>query len=400
MSLRVLPDLTDPDLYANGDPHAVWSMMRRECPVFWHDNGDPDQEPFWAVSTYEEGLQVLSDWRTFSSTNGTFLRANLSDSFPGGGKMLNLMDPPRHTMLRRVFAKLFTRHAVARMEPRVREIARALIVAAVDARTCDFANDVAAEFPLTVAAELLSVEPEDVAKISKLNRLAAENTSDYDGAIAQGAHLEILRYGADVVQKRRENPGVDLISAMVKAQQNGIDLSVEEIVLTYDNVLFGVTETTRHTVTSGLLALLESPGQLLALRRGEASFESAVEEILRCFPAINHLLRTATADTILADTNIRAGQPVTVWIASMNRDETLFERPDEFIIDRHPNRHVTFGGGMHFCLGAALARLMIRVLLEELCEMTKKIVLNDVPQRIPSHLTSGLESLLVTLEPR
>lgn len=314
--------------------------------------------------------------------------------------MLNLMDPPRHTMLRRVFAKLFTRHAVARMEPRVREIARALIVAAVDARTCDFANDVAAEFPLTVAAELLSVEPEDVAKISKLNRLAAENTSDYDGAIAQGAHLEILRYGADVVQKRRENPGVDLISAMVKAQQNGIDLSVEEIVLTYDNVLFGVTETTRHTVTSGLLALLESPGQLLALRRGEASFESAVEEILRCFPAINHLLRTATADTILADTNIRAGQPVTVWIASMNRDETLFERPDEFIIDRHPNRHVTFGGGMHFCLGAALARLMIRVLLEELCEMTKKIVLNDVPQRIPSHLTSGLESLLVTLEPR
>src|SRR6266496_1699773 len=137
---------------------------------------------------------------------------------------------------------------------------------------------------------------------------------------------------------------------MVLAQQNGIDVSAEEIVLTYDNVLFGVTETTRHTVTSGLLALLESPRQLQALRRGEASFESAVEEILRCFPAINHLLRTATAGTTLLDANIRAGQPVTVWIASMNRDETLFERPDEFIIDRHPNRHLTFGGGMHFCL--------------------------------------------------
>ncbi len=346
MSLRVLPDLTDPDLYSNGDPHAAWAMMRRECPVIWHDHGNAGQEPFWAVTTYEAGLQVLTDWRTFSSTNGTFLRANLSDSFPGGGKMLNLMDPPRHTMLRRVFANLFTRHAVSRMEPRVREIARALIVAAVDARACDFANDVAAKFPLTVAAELLSVESEDVAKISELNRLAAENSSEFDGAIAQGAHLEILRYGAGVVEKRRENPGADLVSAMVLAQQNGIDVSAEEIVLTYDNVLFGVTETTRHTVTSGLLALLESPRQLQALRRGEASFESAVEEILRCFPAINHLLRTATAGTTLLDANIRAGQPVTVWIASMNRDETLFERPDEFIIDRHPNRHLTFGGGI------------------------------------------------------
>jgi len=400
VSLRVLPDLTDPDLYANGDPHAAWAMMRRECPVLWHDHGGPDQEPFWAVTTYETGLQVLTDWHTFSSTNGTFLRANLSDSFPGGGKMLNLMDPPRHTMLRRAFSNLFTRAAVSRMEPRIREIARDLIAAAVDAGACDFANDVAAEFPLTVAAELLSVEPEDVAKISKLNRLAAENSSEFDGAIAQGAHLEILRYGADVVQKRWENPGADLISAMVQAQHNGIDVSVEEMVLTYDNVLFGVTETTRHTVTSGLLALLESPRQLQALRRGEASLEIAVEEILRCFPAINHLLRTATADTTVADASIRAGQPVTVWLASMNRDETLFECPDDFIIDRYPNRHITFGGGMHFCLGAALARLMMRVLLEELFGMTREIALNDTPQRIPSHLTSGLESLFITLRPR
>jgi cytochrome P450 len=397
---RGLPSLTDPDLYANGDPHATWAVMRREFPVHWHDAGDSEQEPFWAITGYAPGLQVLTDWRTFSSTNGTFLRPNLSDSFPGGGQMLNLMDPPRHTLLRKVFSGLFTRRAIARMEPRVRDIARSLVVQALDAGACDFASDVASRLPLAVAAELLSVEPADVERISELNRLAAEHSSEFDGAIAQGAHLEILRYGARAVEKRRADPGADLVSAIVQAQQAGMDISVEEIVLTYDNVLFGVTETTRHTVSSGLLALLRHPRQLRALRGGEVSFESAVEEILRCFPAINHLLRTATTDTTLLNAEIRAGQPVTVWITSMNRDETVFDRADEFLIDRQPNRHLTFGGGMHFCLGAALARLMIRVLLEELLLLTDDITLTETPRRIPSHLTSGLETLPVTLRPR
>jgi cytochrome P450 len=397
--MTALPSLTDPDLYANGDPHAAWAVLRRECPVHWHDLGGSEQEPFWAVTGYEAGLEVLTDWRTYSSTNGTFLRPNLSDPFPGGGQMLNLTDPPRHTMIRKVFSGLFTRRAVSHLEARVRGIARSLVDKAVADGTCDFASEIASRLPLAVSAELLSVEPEDVDRLTDLNCLAAEHSSEFDGAIAQGAHLEILQYGARVVEKRRADPGDDLISAIVQAQEAGLDVSVEEIVLTYDNVLFGVTETTRHTVTSGLLALLENPGQMRALRSGEVPVASAVEEILRCFPAIMHLLRTATADTTLRGAEIRAGQPVSVWIASMNRDETIFERPDEFLIDRQPNRHLTFGGGMHFCLGASLARLMIRVLLEELLHLTQEITLVGTPRRIPSHLTAGLESLTIVLRP-
>ncbi|MFD0853550.1 hypothetical protein ACFQ07_15040, partial [Actinomadura adrarensis] len=181
MTQLTMPALTDPDLYAEGDPHEVWAEMRRERPVHWHDSGFGDQQPFWAVTTFEAVHQVLTDWRTFSSTRGTLLRPNLSDPFPGQGTMMTLTDPPRHTVLRRVLSGLFTPRAVARLEERAREATGDLIDAALAAGSCDFVEDIGAGLLLTVASDLLGVEPWDADHISALARIASENIDDLEG---------------------------------------------------------------------------------------------------------------------------------------------------------------------------------------------------------------------------
>ncbi|XVQ07064.1 cytochrome P450 [Spirillospora sp. CA-255316] len=400
MTQLTVPALTDPDLYTRGDPHAVWAEMRRERPVHWYDSGFGGQEPFWAVTAFEAAHQVLTDWRTFSSTRGTLLRPNLSDPFPGQGTMLTLTDPPRHTVLRRVLSGLFTPRAVARFEERAREATGALIDAALEAGTCDFVADIGAGLLLAVASDLLGVEPGDADHISALARVASENIGDLEGAAAQAAHLEILTYCARAVERRRREPRDDIVTALIEAERGGLDISLDETVLTCDNVIFAATETARHAAASGLLSLLENPAEMRALRRGEAGFDAAVEEILRYHPSVTHLLRTATTATTLMGERIEAGQPVTVWIPAANRDARVHEHADEFRAGRHPNRHLTFGGGMHFCLGAALTRQLLRVLFEELLHRTRAISLAGPPRRIRSFATAGLDSLPIALQPR
>ncbi|WP_326664949.1 cytochrome P450 [Streptomyces sp. NBC_00385] len=390
--------LTDPALYAHGDPHAVWARLRRECPVSWHD--EPGHEGFWAVTTYPEGLDVLTDFQRFSSTRGTFLRPNLSDPFPGGGRMMTLTDPPRHGVLRGVLAQLFTPRASRSIEERAKAVAHRLMDSVTDAGPRDFVNDVAARFPLAVTAELLGVAPDDVDRIASYTSAAADNIVDIDGSTAQQAHLEVLQYYAEVLEERRTRPGDDVVSAFARAQADGLDISDEEIILTCDNLVVAAGETTRQVTGAGLLALLDAPEQAEALRRGEISRRRAVEEMLRWSAPVNHIMRTARIDTEVAGVPIRAGQAVSVWLPSLNRDESVFERPMEFRLDRHPNRHASFGGGGHFCIGAPLARLMISALLDELVDERTEIALAGPPRRIPSYITGGLDRLPVTVTSR
>ncbi|MDX3063300.1 MULTISPECIES: cytochrome P450 [Streptomyces] len=390
--------LTDPTLYAHGDPHAVWAGLRRDCPVSWHD--EPGHEGFWAVTTYAEGLDVLTDSRRFSSTRGTFLRPNLSDPFPGGGRMMTLTDPPRHGVLRGVLGRLFTPRASRSFQDRAKEVAHRLIGSVTDAGTCDFVNDVAARYPLAVTAELLGVAPGDVDRVASYTSTAADNIVDIDGSTAQQAHLEVLQYYSEVLEDRRSSPGDDVVSAFALAQAEGLDISDEEIILTCDNLVVAAGETTRQVTGAGLLALMDAPEQAEALRRGEISHRRAVEELLRWSAPVNHIMRTAVTDTEIAGVPIRAGQAVSVWLPSLNRDESVFERPMEFLLDRHPNRHASFGGGGHFCIGAPLARLMISALLDELVDERIEIALAGPPRRIPSYITGGLDRLPVTVTSR
>ncbi|MDH6697480.1 cytochrome P450 [Streptomyces griseoviridis] len=390
--------LTDPALYAHGDPHAVWARLRREAPVSWHD--EPGHEGFWAVTTYPEGLDVLTDSSRFSSTRGTFLRPNLSDPFPGGGRMMTLTDPPRHGVLRGVLSRLFSPRAARSFEARAGEVAHRLMAEVTDAGPRDFVDDVAARYPLAVTAALLGVAPEDVDRVAAWTGTAADNIVDIDGSTAQQAHLEVLQYYAEVLEDRRLRPGDDVVSAFVLAQAEGLDISDEEIILTCDNLVVAAGETTRQVTGAGLLALLDAPEQAAALRRGEISRKHAVEEMLRWSAPVNHIMRTALADTEVAGVPIGAGQAVSVWLPSLNRDESVFERPEEFRLDRRPNRHASFGGGGHFCIGAPLARLMIAALLDELVDERIEIALAGEPRRIPSYITGGLDRLPITVTSR
>lgn len=387
--------LTDPQLYATGDPHPLWRALRREQPVRWHQPADGSG--FWAVTGYEPGLRVLQEWQIFSSAQGTMLRRDLSQPFPGAGKMLALTDPPHHTVLRRAVGRLFTPRSLARLEDKARSIVRPLVAQAVAAGHCDFAQDVAARIPLALAADLLGVPVEDVSKIADATARISSRDQDDGGLDAQIAHLELLDYYSQVMESRRADPGDDLMSALVVAQADGAGLTDEEAILTCDNVIVAVGDTTRAAAAGGMLALLEHPDQWAALKAGQVDPARAVDEILRWAPPATHLLRTAVQDTVLDGQHIAAGDPVTVWIPSLNRDESVFGDGDAFRLDRTPNRHLTFGGGVHFCLGAALARLVLRVLLDELVTGTGDIALAGEPRRLASYTVGGLAALPLRL---
>ncbi|MEV7726170.1 cytochrome P450 [Streptomyces sp. NPDC087917] len=387
--------LTDPLLYSTGDPHPLWRAMRREQPVQWHQPSDASG--FWAVTGYEPGLRVLQEWQVFSSEQGTMLRRDLTQPYPGAGKMLALTDPPHHSVLRRAVARLFTPRSLGRLEDKAREIVRPLVAAAVAAGHCDFAVDVAARIPLALAADLLGVPVEDVGMIAAATARISSRDQDDGGLDARIAHLELLDYYSRIMASRRADPGDDLMSALVTAQADGVGLTDEEALLTCDNVIVAVGDTTRAAAAGGMLALLEHPRQWAALKTGRVDPAQAVDEILRWSPPATHLLRTAVQDTVLAGQRIAAGDPVTVWIPSLNRDESVFGDADVFRLDRTPNRHLTFGGGVHFCLGAALARLVLRVLLEELVVGTGDIALAGEPRRLASYTVGGLAALPVRL---
>ncbi|MET9960466.1 cytochrome P450 [Streptomyces sp. NPDC006326] len=389
--------LTDPLLYSRGDPHAVWRRLRRESPVSWHEYGD--HGGYWAVTTHGAGLEVLTDWERFTSTKGIFLRPNFKDPYPGAGKMMALSDPPRHDMLRKAIMGLFTVRAVAAMEERTREVVRGALRTVVETGSCDFVKDIAARIPLAVSAELLSLSMDDVEMLAKVTTEAAENSTDIDGIEAQLAHFEILRHYSEIIEVKRREPGRDLVSALVGAQARGLDITDEEIVLTCDNVIVAANETTRQAVGAGMLALLESPAQWAALRAGDVRLKTAAEEFLRWTAPVTHILRTAQHDTVLDGVRIAAGDAVTVWLPSLNRDEAVFDEPDRFLLDRTPNHHVAFGGGGHFCIGANLARLTIKVMLDELARLPAEIEIGGRPERIASHILGGLTSLPLTFRP-
>ncbi|MYQ91542.1 hypothetical protein GTY20_09480 [Streptomyces sp. SID4946] len=286
-----MPALTDPLLYSAGDPHEVWRRLREDSPVSWHEYGE--HGGYWAVTTHAAGLEVLTEWERFTSTKGIFLRPNFKDPYPGAGTMMALSDPPRHDLLRKAIMGLFTARAVSKMEERTRGVVKSALQGVVEAGRCDFVKDIAARIPLAVSAELLSISMDDIEILAKVTTEAAENSTDIEGVEAQQAHVEILRHYSEIITEKRRNPGQDLVSALTRAQAEGLDISDDEVILTCDNVIVAVNETTRQAVGAGMPALLESPEQWQALRAGELRLKTAAEEFLRWTAPVTHILRTA-----------------------------------------------------------------------------------------------------------
>jgi cytochrome P450 len=367
-------DLTDLDNFANGFPHDLFAVHRAEAPVLWHEPTvhTPDGEGFWSVATYDETLEVLHDSETYSSVTGGDrpYGGTVLQDLPVAGVVLNMMDDPRHARIRRLVTRGLTPGTVRLLEDDLRRRTRALLEG-IDGE-CDFLVDVAAELPMQAICFLLGVPEDDrhrlfdcVEHIFDLGDEADYLESSPGRTAAAG---DLFAYGAALIEERRRDPRDDMLSVAIHARLADADppvLSDEEL-LSFFSLLFAAgSETTRNAVAGGLLALQERPAQLDALRAGGAAWPPAVEEILRWTSPSPSKRRTATVGALLGGHEVAPGQKVVVWEGSANRDAARFDDPMSFDVARNPNPHLALGHGVHFCLGAHLARLEIRVVVSE-----------------------------------
>ncbi|MGH3683264.1 MAG: cytochrome P450, partial [Natronosporangium sp.] len=384
-------DLVDPELYARGDPYARWRWLRRHDPVHWHppSRGMPG---FWTLTRYRDVLPVLGDPAGFSSAAGILLRPVAHGRDHGGGSTLALTDPPRHRRLRAVVQDFFTERMVRRLRPQMQEIAVRLLDRAGDRENVDFVEAVAARLPLFVICRLMGVPDSDRESLFALtSRAFGAELAD----TRRAAHTELMGYFLALADRRRAEPGADVVSALATARVDGLPLTDRELILNCDNVLVGGTENVRIAAAGGLLQFLREPVQWQALRRDPQLLAPAVEEVLRYTSTPTHILRTAVADVTIRGRRIGAGEPVTLWLPSANRDEEVFDAPEVFDIRRSPNRHLALGTGEHFCLGGTLARAELRVLFGAMASRPAVLEPAGEPTFLSSIVVNGPEQLPV-----
>jgi cytochrome P450 len=370
-------DLTDLDRFAGGFPHEVFALHRREAPVYWHAPTEhtPDGEGFWSVATYAETLAVLRDPATYSSERGGARSSGgtLLQDLPVAGVVLNMMDDPRHARIRRLVSTGLTARTVLRLEDELRRRTRALLAPIPDGAPFDFLVDVAAELPMQMICILLGVPEADrhalFAAVEPLfDHRAGRGVLDASPE-TQAAQAEMLRYGTALIAEKRARPADDMLSLAIHAALPDVEpprLTDAELYVFFSLLFSAGSETTRNAIAGGLLALLGHPDQWAALRAEPALLPGGIEEMLRWTTPSPSKRRTATRPAELGGRLIAPGDKVLFWEGSANRDERVFARPDAFDVRRDPNPHLAFGHGVHFCLGASLARLEMRVLFEEL----------------------------------
>ncbi len=408
-------DFTDLENFADGFPHELFAVHRREAPVYWHEptGNTPDGEGFWSVATYAETLAVLKDPVTYSSVTGGGrpYGGTLLQDLSIAGQVLNMMDDPRHSQIRRLVSSGLTPRMIRRVEDDLRARTCRLLDAVVPGEPFDFLVDIAAELPMQMICILLGVpeserhwlfeaiEPQfdfggaRKASLSQLSPLSASERFASAGA-------RMYSYGQELIASKRVEPTDDMLSVVANARLDDADapaLSDLELYLFFSLLFSAGAETTRNAVAGGLLALWKHPDQLQWLRADLGMLPSAVEEMVRWTSPSPSKRRTATRDVTLGGRPIRAGQKVQVWEGSANRDAAVFARADEFVIDRKPNPHLGFGQGVHYCLGANLARLELRVLFEELLSRFGGVRVVKPVEWTRSNRHTGIRHLIVEL---
>jgi cytochrome P450 len=404
-------DLTDLALFAGGFPDEVFTRLRHEAPVWWHEPTDhtPDGVGFWVVSAYAPVQAVASDAETFSSARapGASGGGTLIEDLPFGfaaGVLLNMMDDPRHHRIRRLITPAVAPRALALLEEELRARTAAILDAVATRGGCDFLLDVAVELPLQAIAMLMGVPHED-----RHDLMAWTNaTLTYDdrelGARSAGseqAAAAMAAYGTALIGRKRAEAGADIVSSVAVAtieDENGRSepLTDLELLMFFNLLIAAGSETTRNAIALGMAALIEHPEQWDILRRDPSVLPGAVEEILRWSSPTLYNRRTATRDAEMADQKIRAGDKVTLWWASANRDDAVFDDPFRFDLRRSPNPHLAFGHRSHFCLGANLARLEIRIMLEELVARFDRLSLDGPIERFRTNKHAGVKHMYVT----
>lgn len=404
-------DITSHDTYVNDVPHATFSRLRREDPVSWWD--EADGKGFWALTKHADCLAAVRDYKTFTSTKGIRLE-DMSEEETEARRTIMEMDPPEHTRLRNLLGRGFSPKVVATYEQRIREIATDLIETAAQHDSFDFVKSIARPLPMRMLGRLLGVPDDDGGMLVDLGDMMIANTDpDFTDHVVDQVDTEefrllpfrspaarkVFKYADEQARQRREQPTDDIISVLLSPIPGREPLSDLEFKNFFALMVAAGNDTTRYTMTYAIKALIDRPGLIEELRQADAAlWKTAVEEFLRWGSVTMHFRRTAARDVTMHGRDIKEGDKVAIWFISANRDEDEFASPFELDIRRTPNRHVTFGrSGPHTCLGMWLARLEIRVMLQEFIKRARSIEQTGPEARLRSNFITGIKKLPVSV---
>jgi cholest-4-en-3-one 26-monooxygenase len=407
-------DLLDFDRFTEGIPHEWFTWLRENEPV--HHHPEPDGPGFWVITKLDDVTTCNRDAGTFSSAAARGGVVGLTDAKRGDGEeapsaagnLMLFMDPPDHTRYRRLVNRGFTPRMIGQMEVHIRDLTTAIldrVLPAAGTADSDFVVDIAAELPLEVIAELIGVPVEDRHKIFDWsNRMIGAEDPEYRVSEEKlfEAQVEMFMYAQGLAEKHRQKPEDDIINALLSAEVDGESLSDMDFNLFFLLLSVAGNETTRNAISHGMNALLENPDQWELLASDpDRHIKGAVEEVLRWASPVLYFRRNATQDFELRGHTIKAGDKISLWYISANRDEDHFSEPFRFDITRDPNHHIAFGGGgPNFCLGAQLARMEIQVLFEELVKRVDHVEALGPPDRLRSNFIGGIKHLPVRFHPK
>ena len=399
-------ELAAAELWTDGPPYELFREVRSRCPVHWTDRIEqyPTEAGFWSVTTAEDVHAVSRDWETYSSELGGV--TVFAEIFPLelARAMFIGMDPPKHDRIKSLFQRGFTPKRIADHEQRIREITTTVLDRLDGRQTCDLVSEVAQPIVSRVIGSFMGIsEEEDAIWARIMNASLAPDDPDIapegiEGVLANEIP-EMFERCRTMIAERRERPTDDLMSVLVHAEVDGEKLDETEIVMGFFLLMAAGNDSTKATYCSGMRALMEDPAQKQELIADPALIPGAVEEALRMFPAFAHFRRTATRDAELNGRQIRKGEKVVMWYVSSNRDESRYEHPDRFDIHRNPEHQAFGAGGRHFCLGTALARLELRVMIEETLRRHPGIEIDGDPLAAQALFVNQLKTLPVRLTP-
>jgi len=395
-------DLLDSTQYVAGVPHEYFAHLRATEPVSWQQTAHGPA--FWAVMTHPECVVVNREWDRFSSFRRGAVPMEIDDESLAQQQLMMLnMDPPLHTRYRRLVNKGFTPRMVGQLEARIHGAADDIIDEVCEKGEADFVTEVAAELPLIVIAELLGVPIEDRHQMFDWsNTMLAGEDAEYqvDEGASQVAAAELYAYADQLVAAKRLDPHQDLMSVLGGVEIDGEQLSDLELDLFFLMLTVAGNETTRNLISGAMQTFFEHPDQWARLVDDRSLLPTAVEEMLRFVSPVMNFRRTATTDLDLRGAEIKEGDKIIFWHISANRDGEVFDQPDRFDIARDPNPHIAFGGGgPHFCLGANLARMEIRVMFEHLLDRLADVHPTGPPDRLQSQFINGVKHLPVAFAP-
>jgi cholest-4-en-3-one 26-monooxygenase len=397
-------DLLDLDRFQRLEHHEMFKRLRAEAPVSWHDY--PGHRGFWNVVKHADVVAMNRDSDLFSSEIGGtgILDPDEMEGAAGGdprGVMMLYMDPPKHTRYRLLVNKGFTPRMIGLLEQYLTHRSTLIVDNVIERGSCDFVEDLAAELPLQAIADIMGVPQEDRKLLfSWSNRMIGFDDPEYASADGAEAAGELYMYVNGLASQRRAEPRDDIVTRLINAEIGGDRLSELEFDMFMLLLTVAGNETTRNTTSWGMWALMQHPEQYAALREDPDLLGPAIEEILRWASPVYHFRRTAMADTEIRGQAIAKGDKVVMWHISANRDEEVFADPYRFDITRSPNEQVAFGGGgLHYCLGANLARMELRLILREVLDRIPDMKLAGEPKILRSNFIGGVKHMPVTFTP-